>query len=364
MNLSILPPNEFLSLKHRAFASLIDQDKKSFRKTLQAERQNQDPRVAQYKSERICEQILQLPEIAAAKIISAYSPVRGEVNLLPLLDQLIKLGKIIALPQVLGNKMCFLQVNNLKEDLIDGAYGIREPHPERCSAIQSGDVDVFLIPGTGFDLFHGRIGFGGGYYDRVLKVKHPKALAIGLAFEFQVLHALPMEEHDQPINRVVTEEHLYTPHLSIWHSDGEEQTLHLAKTLYEYGFKSGGVIALHGDLGVGKTVFVNGLAQAIHALETPTSPTFVYCHEYHGDLTLYHIDGYRIEEIEPRDEEFWAELLEKKGLIAIEWAERVGTLLPKTAVHLLGEIVEGTQRRWTLYTPLQEQVALHKLSIC
>ncbi len=99
------------------------------------------------------------------------------------------------------------------------------------------------------------------------------------------------------------------------------------------------VLALHGDLGAGKTTFMQTLARHLKVTETVTSPTFVVMKIY--DLydqswdKLIHIDAYRIEEVDEMRPLGFDELLKRKGtIIGIEWAEKIESLLPKNTVHL------------------------------
>jgi tRNA threonylcarbamoyladenosine biosynthesis protein TsaE len=94
------------------------------------------------------------------------------------------------------------------------------------------------------------------------------------------------------------------------------------------------VIALHGDLGSGKTCFVQGLAEAIGVTEPVTSPTFTLVNEYRGERLLTHIDLYRLTDPDEALAMGLEELLESDGITAIEWAERAGDLLPPETLHL------------------------------
>jgi tRNA threonylcarbamoyladenosine biosynthesis protein TsaE len=86
--------------------------------------------------------------------------------------------------------------------------------------------------------------------------------------------------------------------------------------------KAGDRIHLHGDLGAGKTVFVRGLADGLGAdPDSVNSPTFTLMQEYHGRVTLYHVDLYRIAPAEVPD--LGLEPLAADGVLAIEWAERL-----------------------------------------
>ena len=101
-----------------------------------------------------------------------------------------------------------------------------------------------------------------------------------------------------------------------------------------------GVIALHGELGAGKTAFVQALGRALGVREHITSPTFVLMKSYNTPRhdffnTLIHIDAYRIDDASEMTTLHFKELLQRpRTLVAIEWAERIEGLLPHDAVHL------------------------------
>lgn len=97
----------------------------------------------------------------------------------------------------------------------------------------------------------------------------------------------------------------------------------------------GAVVALHGDLGAGKTQLAKGVAAGLGVdPATVSSPTFTLIHEYAGALPVYHMDGYRTK----RPEEFLAlgveDYLYGDGVCLIEWPQRLGNLLPPDTVHL------------------------------
>jgi tRNA threonylcarbamoyladenosine biosynthesis protein TsaE len=96
----------------------------------------------------------------------------------------------------------------------------------------------------------------------------------------------------------------------------------------------GTVIALSGDLGAGKTCFIQGLAAGLGVDGPVTSPTFVMIAEHAGRLPLYHVDLYRTETLGEIRALGLAELMGGEGLTAIEWAERAEPLLPARAVRV------------------------------
>jgi len=105
------------------------------------------------------------------------------------------------------------------------------------------------------------------------------------------------------------------------------------------------VIALYGEMGSGKTCFVQGLAMALGVGTLVTSPTFTIVNEYRGSLRLVHVDLYRVSDPDEILALGFEECLDSPGITAVEWAERAGDLLPPTAVRVLFEPLAGKGRR-------------------
>jgi tRNA threonylcarbamoyladenosine biosynthesis protein TsaE len=115
-------------------------------------------------------------------------------------------------------------------------------------------------------------------------------------------------------------------------TNSPEETRAVAKELAEE-LKIGDVVLLEGDLGAGKTTFIQGLAEGLGVPEDyyVSSPTFALINEYPGRLTLYHIDLYRLEPEEVED--LGLEDLLAQGVLAIEWAERLPFSFPQGFSH-------------------------------
>ena len=111
--------------------------------------------------------------------------------------------------------------------------------------------------------------------------------------------------------------------------------------------KGGMVLALEGDLGCGKTVFVKGLAEGLNVPEDiyVTSPSYTLIHEYPGRLPLFHIDLYRIENAVDIDELGLFDIMDGKNVVAIEWAERIRDALPPGGMTLRFEILNDEVRK-------------------
>ena len=98
--------------------------------------------------------------------------------------------------------------------------------------------------------------------------------------------------------------------------------------------KSGDVVALTGELGAGKTIFVQGLARALGVGTAATSPTFVLVNEYRGRVPVHHVDAYRTTSLAELMDLGIEEMMDGDGITVIEWAERVELLLPARAVRV------------------------------
>ena len=113
-----------------------------------------------------------------------------------------------------------------------------------------------------------------------------------------------------------------------------EETHQVARELFTT-LNPGAVLALHGDLGAGKTCFVQGLARAMGVHRSVGSPTFTLINEYSGTgPRLYHVDLYRIRDSHEALGLGLDEYIHGQGITAIEWAERVEDLLPQTTIHI------------------------------
>ena len=116
----------------------------------------------------------------------------------------------------------------------------------------------------------------------------------------------------------------------ISHSEAETEALgrRLASAL-----SPGAVVAYRGDLGMGKTAFTRGLAQGLGYQGRVTSPTFTIVNEYEGTgMPLFHFDMYRLEGAEDLFDIGWEDYLDRGGVCAVEWSERVEEALPEDAV--------------------------------
>jgi 5-formyltetrahydrofolate cyclo-ligase len=147
-------------------------------------------------------------EITAGSIVSGYSPIRSEIDPVPLMRALATQGARLALPAVMarGKSLAF-RAWSPNDRLMLGPLGILEPSPAAAELIP----DIMLVPLAAFDRLGHRIGYGAGHYDYTLAhLRKVKAIAaIGLAFAAQEIEAVPALSHDVALDYVLTETQIF-----------------------------------------------------------------------------------------------------------------------------------------------------------
>lgn len=152
----------------------------------------------------VAEKLEKMEIFRDAKRILFYMPIKNEVDVVGLMRKYLK-KKDVLLPRIgVDNRISMHQISSL-EELVIGKFGISEASKE-AKMIEPGDVDLVLVPGIAFDVKGSRIGYGQGYYDRLLKgLSCPR---VALAYEFQIYNELPFEEHDEKVDFIITEEQI------------------------------------------------------------------------------------------------------------------------------------------------------------
>lgn len=180
------------------------QDKKELRRHFSALRKNAKTDV---KDSAIATRLLSADEVANADTVLIFASFGSEPNTWELAEALLKKGKTVAFPRCKDEGvMTFHVVNDLSllRDGDVGRYGICEPEGSLpCPDIT--ERTVCIVPGLAFTEDGGRLGYGGGYYDRFL-AEYPDICTIALAYEAVITDSLPLSEHDVKINQIVTEE--------------------------------------------------------------------------------------------------------------------------------------------------------------
>lgn len=158
------------------------------------------------KNAAICQRIRALDVFASAKYILAYQAFGGEADLSQLEQE-----RAFAAPICLPDFALAAALPEGPDSWECGRYGIRTPRPERSRLLAPEELDLVLVPCTAFDAACRRVGMGKGYYDRYL-ARCVRAVKLGVAFECQRVERAAVEAHDWPLDGIVTEAALYTPH--------------------------------------------------------------------------------------------------------------------------------------------------------
>lgn len=161
------------------------------------------------KSDRICNQLQTSPLFASAQTILAYFSFRQEPDLNPLFTTT---SRRWGFPRCVGDRLSWHIWSPKDTQMLQrGAYGILEPHPT-APTLEPAEVDLILVPAVACDLRGYRLGYGGGYYDRLLSSAEWKTKStIGIVFEFACLPQLPIDSWDKRLQAVCTESGLMTP---------------------------------------------------------------------------------------------------------------------------------------------------------
>ena len=182
-------------------------EKREIRKTMSRLRRELDPEEKQRMDEAVCQKLLNLFD-KTQQTVYCYVSYGTEPDTLRLIERLWEQGVPGAVPRVEDeetHRMNFYRIRCMK-DLVPGYKGILEP-AAHCRKAEERQAPV-VTPGLAFSRSGERLGYGGGYYDRFF-ADEPEHLRIAVAYPFQILDALPTEDTDFRVGRIVTGERVY-----------------------------------------------------------------------------------------------------------------------------------------------------------
>lgn len=181
----------------------IAEQKRELRVKARTARQALTPEQRAQASRRICEKLLSMPEVSSAHSVLGYAASLEEADPATVLDTLLERGVRVALPCVRSDRSLSIHWVDAETPLECGAFGLRQPGEHEPEAPYPA-IDLVIVPLVAFDECANRIGYGGGYYDRLFMQVPPDAPRIGIAFDEQLVEDAPVEPHDQPLDAVVT----------------------------------------------------------------------------------------------------------------------------------------------------------------
>lgn len=174
-------------------------DKKELRKAIRLKKQAMTGEDIRRRSASLVWQFQHTAQYRTAKTLYAYLPYNQEVRTEELILQALEEGKKVAVPKVYGDEMRFIYITDL-EDIEEGYAGI--PEPVTDGPVAEDKTALVLMPGVAFTEEGGRIGYGGGFYDRFLAAE-PEHPTVALCYDFQMVETLPTEEFDVPVDLVI-----------------------------------------------------------------------------------------------------------------------------------------------------------------
>jgi 5,10-methenyltetrahydrofolate synthetase len=186
----------------------MNEEKARLRKEMIAKRDALPAQARERFARTIVEKLAALPQYRAARSVLATMSIGSEWSTRPFLDRARADGKALLLPRITDVKPKRLQlhrVGDLDRDLRPGVWDIPEPDPARCPEAAITDVDFALVPALAVDREGFRLGYGAGYFDKLLAARGPNTFCVTALPSPFVVHELPHEAHDTAIHLIVSD---------------------------------------------------------------------------------------------------------------------------------------------------------------
>ncbi len=160
------------------------------------------------KSRKACRNLVSIPQFQSASTVMMYLSIPNEADTSEAILHAWQLGKVIAVPKVSWQQryMIAVQINSLETGFSTSASGLRNPKAGVPMPFE--EIDLVVTPALGFDRKGNRLGRGGSYYDRFFANAELKASRCGFGFAEQLVEMIPVAEHDQPVDLLVTDEEI------------------------------------------------------------------------------------------------------------------------------------------------------------
>jgi 5-formyltetrahydrofolate cyclo-ligase len=179
--------------------------KRSLRAAALAQRSSFSRSESIARSRLIQARVLQFPPYILSRSVALYNPIQNEVETVAIRDHALVTGKNVFFPRFGPQDSLELIKIESATEFSPGRFGILEPTGEERLSGRDREELVVFVPGVAFDLHGNRVGRGKGWYDRLIKKDLREATLIALAYDFQIMDAVPAEEWDQKVHYVITE---------------------------------------------------------------------------------------------------------------------------------------------------------------
>jgi 5-formyltetrahydrofolate cyclo-ligase len=160
------------------------------------------------KSRKACQNLVSIPQFQSASTVMMFLSLPHEVDTSEAILNAWQLGKAVAVPKVSWQQrhMIAVKINSLETGISTEASGLQNPTAGAPVAFE--EIDLVVTPGLGFDKKGNRLGRGGSYYDRFFANTELKASRCGFGFAEQLVETIPVAEHDEPVDILVTEKEI------------------------------------------------------------------------------------------------------------------------------------------------------------
>lgn len=185
---------------------MVREHKKSLRAELRDRLRQLDEAAIKTRSGAAADQLIGLDVFADAQVIMLFLPLRYEVDATPIAIRAWQAGKTVAVPLVSYEQrhMIAVEIRSLAEPMVTDHYGLRTPASQQPVPVES--LGLVVVPGLAFDAQGGRLGRGGGFYDRFLSQRGFVGTACGYAFDEQLVASVPTTDTDVPLDMLVTDQ--------------------------------------------------------------------------------------------------------------------------------------------------------------
>lgn len=184
--------------------AVLAANKKALRASIKQKRRALSIEYRKQASRKMQAELTRLPCYQAAEYIMLYMAMQDEVQLDELIAMVLKDGKKAVIPLVTGAGLMEAVELSDMADLVPDKYGIKTVSEEKRRLIAPDKIDLIIVPGVAFDKAGHRLGMGGGFYDRFM-LRASRAVRAALAYDCQLLAAVPAEVHDLTVDYIITE---------------------------------------------------------------------------------------------------------------------------------------------------------------
>jgi len=184
----------------------INNAKAQLRRDIKAALADMDDQGRHQASVRACNRLAELDAFAHASVVMLYMPLVTEVDVTPLALRAFQQGKTVCVPKMdlQRNEIVPAEISTFDDRVMHvDDHGVRVPRDDRT--VSASMIDLVVVPGVAFDVQGNRLGRGGGHYDRFMVKLRAETTKVAIAFDVQIVDAVPAVEHDVPVDIVVSD---------------------------------------------------------------------------------------------------------------------------------------------------------------